>query len=74
MALQNFPWGFPRKHSNALCARKSYSGQSTYVELTEQYLLSEFHPKQTKAACVNRVVNDHSLWASMAVGTTTSFT
>ena len=25
---QNFPWGFPRKHSNALHVRKSYSGRS----------------------------------------------
>ena len=35
------------------------------LELTWQYLLSEFRPKQTKAVCVNQV--DLSLWASMAV-------
>ena len=39
------------------------------LELTWQYLLSEFHHEQTKAACVN--LFDHSLWASMAVGTIT---
>ena len=35
------------------------------LELTWQYPLSEFRPKQTKAVCVNRV--DLSPWASMAV-------
>ena len=42
------------------------------LECTWQYPLSEFRPKQTKAACVNRV--DLSLWASMAVSMITSFT
>ena len=34
------------------------------LELTWQYLLSEFRPKQTRAVCVNRF--HLSLWASMA--------
>ena len=34
------------------------------LELTWQYLLSEFRPEQTKAACVNQV--DLSPWTSMA--------
>ena len=40
------------------------------LELTWQYPLSEFRPKQTKAVCVNRVYP--SLWASMALCTITS--
>ena len=40
------------------------------LELTWQHLLSEFRPKQTKAASVNRV--DLSLWASMAARMITS--
>ena len=27
-STQSFPWGFPKKHSNTSCIRKSYSGQS----------------------------------------------
>ena len=42
------------------------------VELTWQHLLSEFHPKQTRAVRVNRF--HLSLWASMAARMITSFT
>ena len=55
---QNFPRGFPRKHSKCF-AYKSYQ-------------LSEFCSKQTKAVCVNWV--DLSLWASIGVSMITSFT
>ena len=65
---QNFPWGFPRKHSHASRTRAI----AVDLDRTWQYPLSEFRPKQTKAVWVNRV--DLSLWAAMAVGMITSLT
>ena len=41
------------------------------LELTWQYPLSKFRPKQTKAVCVNQV--EFSLWASLAVCMITLF-
>ena len=60
--MQNFPWGFQRKHSNASCVRKSYSSRSRAH--LEQYPLSEFRPKQMKAVCVNQV-HYRPLWQSV---------
>ena len=48
---QNFLWEFIRKHSNALRMRKSYMYVAN-LELTWQYPLIEFHPKQRKAVYV----------------------
>ena len=52
--------------------RLHVSGRAIAVdlELTWQHLLSEFHPKQTRAVCVNRF--HLSLWASMAARMITS--
>ena len=52
-----------RKHSTVL----HIEGRTIVVdlELTWQYSLSVFRPKQTKGVCINQV--DLSLWASMAV-------
>ena len=60
--MAEFVMGFPKKTTQMLCGEGSTIAID--LELTWQYPLSELHPKQTKAVCVNQV--DLSLWVSMA--------